>query len=184
MICAHNTNMDALLSLPLLSVFFLPALTSWSTSLNVLFFYLTWSTLLFSHSALKVEFIGTLIIRTIFFLIPSFFFLLFDAGMPSLAVNAKEHGDTGIATSREHGGGGRRGKWWRVVLWSVFNVVLGIGLQTAIDWLCTNVLGTRSRLRVQTTLPLPWAILKDVARGIILREVGSAAPLTVHCAFR
>ena len=46
--------MDALFSLPLLSVLFLPTLTSTSTSLNILFFYITWSTLLLSHSALKV----------------------------------------------------------------------------------------------------------------------------------
>ena len=47
--------MDALLSLPVLSVLFLPLGTSYGTSLNILFFYLTWSTLLLSHSALKVR---------------------------------------------------------------------------------------------------------------------------------
>lgn len=159
--------MDALFSLPLLSVLLIPSHVS--TSFNVLFFYMTWSILLLSHSALKVEFLGTLFIRVIFYLLPSYVFFLFDAAIPSLAANIKEHGNIAIATSQKQGG--RRNLWWKIPLISTFNVILGVAVQTAIEYLLTKVLHVRSALKITTTLPLPWAIGKDIVRGFLLREI-------------
>jgi len=42
---ALRTLMDAVVSLPALSFLLIPTMTSYSTSLNLLFFYITWSTL-------------------------------------------------------------------------------------------------------------------------------------------
>ena len=159
--------MDALLNLPFLSVLLIPTFTSYSTSLNLLFFYLTWSTLILSHSALKVEFLGTLFIRLIFFLLPSYLFFLLDAALPGVLVNIKQHGDLAIATSAEQ----KRGRWWKVLLLSTFNVVLGVALQTGIEFLFTHVLHIRSALKVTTKLPMPWGIAKDLVKGFVCREV-------------
>jgi hypothetical protein len=51
------------------------------------------------------------------------------------------------------------------------NVVLSVAIQTGIEWLLTSVLHVRSALKISTSLPLPWAIIKDVARGFLMREV-------------
>ncbi len=74
--------MDTLLSLPILSLLLIPSLASYSTSLNLLFFYLTWTTLVLSHSALRIELFGTLVIRIIFYILPATLFLAFDAALP------------------------------------------------------------------------------------------------------
>lgn len=168
---AFTKPMDTLLSLPLVSLLLLPGVTSWSTSFNLLFFYLTWSTLLMSHSQLKVEFIGTLIIRGVFFVLPSALFLAFDSAIPSLAKNIKQHGNNAIAVDTSNGGVGRKGKWWRVVGLSLFNLVLGVAIQTAIDWFLTDILRLRSALRVTTTLPMPWSIFKNLVGAFLMREV-------------
>uniref|UniRef100_A0A0B7KNX6 Uncharacterized protein n=1 Tax=Bionectria ochroleuca TaxID=29856 RepID=A0A0B7KNX6_BIOOC len=44
--------MDVLLSIPLVSTIFTP---SWSTSINILFFYATWSTLVLTHDAAVIH---------------------------------------------------------------------------------------------------------------------------------
>ena len=44
-----RTLMDAVVSLPALSFLLIPTMTSYSTSLNLLFFYITWSTLYVSR---------------------------------------------------------------------------------------------------------------------------------------
>ena len=160
--------MESILSLlaPTLSFLAIPVLTSYSTSLNLLFFYLTWSTLLFSHSALKVEFIGTLAVRCIFYLFPALFFLLFDALLPSIARAVKQHGEVGIATQQADG------KRWRNIMGiSVFNLGLGVALQMGVECVVTKVLMGKSVVRITTTLPFPWAIGKDLLKGYAAREV-------------
>jgi len=166
--------MDALLSLPVLGYFLAPSLTTYSTSLNVLFFYMTWSTLVLSHPPIKVEVIGTLGIRTIFWLIPSLLFLIFDTVIPSLSVGIKTQGGAalptrtgGVQISRR----GRRPGWYTVMSLSLFNICLGVAIQAGVELLFTEVLNIRSALKVTTTLPMPWGLAKDVVRGLLLREV-------------
>ena len=163
---------SALLSIPGLSFLIIPTFSSYSTSLNLLFFYLTWSTLILSYSQLKVELIGTFAVRLIFYVIPSLGFLLFDSALPSVAVGIKEHGDIALAISDEQGG--RKGRWWKVALVSIGNVLLGVVLQGSIEYLFTEILHIRSALKITTTLPLPWGIALDILRGLILREVCNA----------
>lgn len=161
--------MDAFLSIPALSFLLIPTFSSYSTSLNLLFFYLTWSTLILSNSPLKVEVIGTLAIRLLFYILPSLSFLFFDSALPSFAVNIKEHGDQALPLSNENEA--RKGRWWKIALVSMGNVLLGVGLQAGIELLFTEVFHIRSALKVTTAIPMPWGIAKDLFRGLLLREV-------------
>ena len=161
--------MDALLTstAPFLSVLLVPLLTNYTTSLNLLFFYLTWSTLILSNSPLKVEFLGTLAVRLLFYLFPSFVFLGFDSLFPSAAVATKEHGEVGLAAGDEH----KNGKWKRVALFSTVNVLSGVALQVLLEVLLTRGLRVRSALKITTTLPFPFAVGKDLLKVYAAREV-------------
>ncbi|KAI5814976.1 sterol desaturase family [Pyronema omphalodes] len=145
--------------------------TSWSTSLNLLFFYITWSTLLFSHSALKIEVIGSLVIRLLFFWGPAFVFLLFDSLVPSLAGGIKFQGREGLMT-------GKKGKGWntlrekmKMVMWATGNLLLGVAVQGGLEWVVMRGWKGRGLLRISSRLPLPGEILWDVARGVVVREL-------------
>ncbi|KAH9210560.1 hypothetical protein DL95DRAFT_448713 [Leptodontidium sp. 2 PMI_412] len=167
--------MGAILSLPVVGYLLMPSLTSYSTSINILFFYMTWSTLVLSQPPLKVEVVGTLAIRTLFFLVPSLLFLLFDSIIPSLAVGMKTQGSAALPTRtggvRVKRRGGSTPPVLQVLGLSLFNICLGVVIQSAIELLFTEVLRIRSALKVSTTLPMPWSIFKDVVRGLLLREV-------------
>jgi hypothetical protein len=172
--------MDAL-SIPLLSHFFLPS--GYSTSLNLVFFYLTWSTIVFSHSPLHVELFGTLAVRTLFFVLPSTLFFLFDSILPGVSVSLKTQGDAALpirkAGGRVKGKKARaeRDQWWMVIGWSIANLLLGVGMQIGLEWIWTRVSGMRSALKVTTFVPLPWTIAKDVFIGLCMREVHSISNL-------
>ncbi|KAI9699014.1 MAG: hypothetical protein M1836_003203 [Candelina mexicana] len=166
--------MDALASLPLLSFLLIPSMGSYSTSLNLLFFYMTWSTLILSHEPLYVEVIGTLAIRFLFFVLPSTLFLAFDSAIPSLAANLKAQGDVALPTRK------RGSRIYTVVGISALNLVLGVALQAAVETLFTQVIGIRSALKVTTTLPTPWGIAMSLLKGFVLREVGSMASFAHH----
>ncbi|KAL8951832.1 MAG: hypothetical protein Q9222_002221 [Ikaeria aurantiellina] len=161
--------MDALLSIPALSFLLIPTFSSYSTSLNLLFFYVTWSTLILSNSPLKVEILGTLGIRILFYLLPSLAFLAFDGLAPNLAVKVKEHGETAMALGEDQGG--KKGRWWKIALVSIANVLLGVAMQSMVELVFTKLLHIRSALRISTSLPMPWAIAIDLIRGLFLREI-------------
>jgi len=163
--------MDALLSVPVLGYFLGPS--TFSASLNLLFFYMTWSTLVLSQPPLKVEVVGTLAIRTIFFLLPSILFLIFDSVIPSLAVGIKRQGELALPTRADGTKSARKGgpQWYRVIGLSIFNILLGTAIQAGFELLFTNVPHWRSALQVTTTLPLPWSIGKHIIRALVLREV-------------
>lgn len=144
-------------------------MTSYSTSLNLLFFYLTWSTLVLSHPPLRVEIVATLAVRVLFYLLPSAFFLLFDALLPGAAEGMKAMGSTGLPLKNA-----KRERYLlvaRKVLWSLGNLFLGIMLQAGVELLFTHFLGIRSALKVTTSLPMPWGIFMDVLRGFLFREI-------------
>lgn len=166
--------MDVIFAIPALSFLLVPAFSSWSTSLNLLFFYLTWSTLVLSQPPLKVELLGTLSIRLLFYVLPASGFFLFDSAVPSLAAGIKEHGYVALPLSDENGG--KNGRWWKVALVSVGNVLLGVVLQGAIAYAFTDLFHFRSALKISTVLPMPWDIAKDLSRGLLLREVGHLPP--------
>ena len=112
--------------------------------------------------------------RVLFFVAPSLILLLFDTLVPTLAVQMKTQGAAALPTRT---GGLRVSKsrskppWYSVIGLSLFNVCLGVAIQAGVELFFTAVLNIRSALKVTTTLPMPWSIAKDVARGLILREV-------------
>ncbi|KAM3073252.1 hypothetical protein ACMFMG_008961 [Clarireedia jacksonii] len=133
---------------------------------------MTWSTLVLSQSPLKVEVVGTLGIRLVFYIIPSILFLLFDSVIPSLSVGIKRQGGRALPT-RTGGIRVSRSKapqWYSVVGISLFNILLGVGIQAGIEALLTKVLHVRSALKITTTLPMPWSIAKDALKCLLMRE--------------
>ncbi|KAK7741744.1 hypothetical protein SLS53_004807 [Cytospora paraplurivora] len=154
--------MDILLSLPIISVFFGGSMTSWSTSLNLLFFYMTWSTLVLSHDPLYIELFGTLAIRILFFLLPSLLFLLFDTLLPSLAQSIKHGGPSALPPRDARA-------LARTVLLALANILLETALEAAASLGLTHLLG-HVPFRSTTTLPLPWHILKQLGLLYLSRE--------------
>lgn len=161
--------LDALIGLPFLSFLLIPTMTSYSTSLNLLFFYLTWSTLVLSHPPLRVEIVATLAVRVIFYVVPSLFFLAFDALLPSAAEGLKALGPAGLPF--KDASRARTLRNLRMLGWSVLNILLGVAVQASVEVLFTKVLIIRSALRVTTTLPMPFGIVKDLAKGYLFREI-------------
>lgn len=119
--------------------------------------------------------VGTLGVRTLFFLVPSLLFLFFDSAIPSLAVGLKRQGAPALPARTGGVQGTKRGKgrpqWYSVLGLSLFNIGVSIALQAAVELLFTKVFKIRSALKITTTLPMPWSIGKDVVRGLVLREV-------------
>ncbi|KAL6856551.1 hypothetical protein J3F83DRAFT_752941 [Trichoderma novae-zelandiae] len=154
--------MDLLLSLPIFSYLLGPALTSWSASLNLLFFYMTWSTLVLSQPPLTVHAAGILAIRLVFFLLPSLATLLFDVSLPSLAEGIK-HGGRSALPPRDA----------RSLSRLVGLVVLNLGILTAVEAgidFGFILLFKEPIFKTATTLPLPWQIFKHVLILLSARE--------------
>jgi hypothetical protein len=166
--------MDMFFSIPMLSFLLIPTMSSYGTSLNILFFYITWTTLVLSHPPLRVELVGTAAVRLIFFIVPSLLFFLFDTLLPSAAAVIKVQGEDGLPAGRKQKSGIKEIK---VAAWAISNVFLGIAAQGVLEYLLTNVFQVKSALKVSTTLPLPWGIAKDLVRGLLAREVRVTLPL-------
>ena len=157
--------MGAAVSLPFLSFFALPALTSYGTSMNLLFFTMNWYILMLTHPPIQVEIIGTTIIQLLLYLLPALLFLLFDAGVPSLAAAIKTQGDIALPGRT----GGKRVA--KIAAWSISNVLLGVALLAGIEQLLTNVLYVRSALNLSKTTPLPWSMARHVVLLVVARGV-------------
>lgn len=154
----------------MLSFLLIPTVASYSTSFNLLFFYLTWTTLVWSHPPLRVEVFGILAVRLLFYLLPSLCFFLFDTLLPSAAVVLKEYGKDGLPQRKKKKAGKAEAK---VAAWSVFNLLSSIVLQGLVEYFLTKVLRRKSALRVSTQLPLPWGTVKDILWMLLAREVSS-----------
>lgn len=164
--------LDTIFSLPILSFLLIPTMSSYSTSLNILFFYLTWSTLVLSHPPLRVELVGTLAVRVIFFLVPSTVMFAFDALIPSAAAAMKAQGGAGLPIAMAKRKGEKRAVF-KTVGWSLLNLLMSVAMQGIVEFVLTRIVGVRSALRVTTTLPMPWGIMTDLMWGLAGREVGS-----------
>ncbi|KAF2020053.1 hypothetical protein BU24DRAFT_387284 [Aaosphaeria arxii CBS 175.79] len=160
-------------TLPLASFFAIPMLSSWTTSFNLLFFAFTYTTLTSTLSPLQIELYTPLIIRTIFYILPSLIFLIFDLGLPSLAVQLKSEGEYALPGNQRGG----KAKVRKVVLWSLVNILLGVGLQAGIEFLVTDVARMKSLLLIKGNwwsfnhLPLPWTMAKHAFIGFISRNL-------------
>lgn len=149
--------------LPILSFIALPFFGSTSTTINVAFFWLVWTTFVWRYEPLEVEIYGTLAIRLLFFLLPSVAFIAFDAFVPSLSTSMKAAGEEQLPTRL-----GRK-KLFNVTAVATFNILIGIALQAVIEYTMTEYAHFRSGLRVSTFVPPPWSIAKDVLRALVIR---------------
>lgn len=153
--------LEALLSLSGLGLLYSTSWGSWSTSLNLLFFYITWSTLLMTQPPLKIEVLGTLAVRLLFFWVPSLISLLFDSLLPSISKGWKIQGAKALPDSRT----------WKLAGWAMANMVIGTGVQALVELFLVNVISWKSALKVASTLPMPGGMAWDLFRGFLLREV-------------
>jgi hypothetical protein len=155
--------MDLLLSLPIASYLLAPSLTSWSTSLNLLFFYMTWTTLVLSHPPLRVHLTGLAAIRLAGSLLPSLLSLLLDAGVPSLAEGIKFGGRRSLPPRDARA-------LARMALLAVVNLLILTGVEGAASWAFLKVFG-EPEFWTTTTLPLPWQIARHILILLTAREV-------------
>lgn len=163
--------LDALVSLPIMTVLLIPWLTSWTTTLNLVFFYMTWTTLVLSHTPLRLELFGTVAVRVIFCILPSLLFFLFDILTPGAAAVVKVHGEAGLPS------GSKKAKFrretFKVAGWSLLNIFLGIAAQAAIEMLKIDVFRMRSAVKVSYILPDPYEIFWGLLKTLLSREVSS-----------
>ncbi|KAI9373060.1 hypothetical protein BJX61DRAFT_533460 [Aspergillus egyptiacus] len=157
------------LTIPFISVFVLPTLSSYSTRINVLFFYMTWTTLVLAHDALRVELFGTLAARLVFYVLPSLLFYIFDSAAPGTAVIFKERGEAGLPSGNK-----RRSPSLsdlRIAAWSIANLALSIAVQIGLEALLMKTPRLRPAVKTTIRVPMPWIIAKDVLLGFLVREV-------------
>ncbi|KAH6888409.1 hypothetical protein B0T10DRAFT_488116 [Thelonectria olida] len=155
--------MDVLLSLPIASYLLAPSTASWSTSLNLLFFYMTWTTLVLSHSPLKIRIGGSLAIRLALWLIPSLLTLLFDLGLPSLAESIKFAGRSALPERDA-------GRLTRQVGLAVLNLTLITAVEGGSS-LAFVYIFKEPDFKTSTALPLPWQMAKHILVLFTAREV-------------
>ncbi|KAL8294990.1 hypothetical protein RB597_008390 [Gaeumannomyces tritici] len=156
--------MDILLSLPIASYFLAPGVTSWSTSLNLLFFYMTWTTLVLSHSPLRIELVGTLAVRLGLYLAPALLSLAFDSLLPSLAGGVKVGGAASLPPRDP-------AVLARALGLAVANLALEAAAQAAVGLAHSALRPAAGPVFPTTsTLPLPWGIVKHVALLLAMRE--------------
>ncbi|EGO58835.1 hypothetical protein NEUTE1DRAFT_116279, partial [Neurospora tetrasperma FGSC 2508] len=155
--------MASLLNLPFVSYFLPSSMTAWSTSLNLLFFYMTWTTLVLSQSPFKLEILGTLGIRLVFWLLPSLVFLLFDTLCPGISVSLKYKGavDLQDRNVRTHA---------RLLGLGLLNLLTSTAVQALISLGVSTLFGVPV-FRTTTTLPLPWQMAKHIAILYLGREI-------------
>ncbi|KHN94119.1 Sterol desaturase family [Metarhizium album ARSEF 1941] len=156
--------LDLLLSIPILSYVFFPTTgASISTSVNIIFFYMTWTSLVFSHPALELHLSGVVVVRVIFWLIPSLVFLLFDAGFPGLAEGFKLGGRSALPTRDAR-------KLAKMLALALLNVLACLASEAAVS-VAYTLLFKRHVFRMSTTLPLPWTIFRHCLFIFASREL-------------
>ncbi|OAL54428.1 hypothetical protein IQ07DRAFT_268413 [Pyrenochaeta sp. DS3sAY3a] len=161
------------IALPLGSFLAIPMLSSWSTSLNLVFLSVAWTTIAATYSPLQLELFAPFVLRVSLYIIPSLVFLIFDVGVPSLSTEFKAQGQMGIPTRQK--GGGRMVR--RVAAWSCLNVLLTVAVQAGIEFLVTDVFRMRSLLLIKGSkwglnhLPYPWTMIKHAIIGLLSRNV-------------
>lgn len=163
-------SLDYIFSIPGVSYWLVPQ--SWSTSLNLLFFTLLWTTIVWTYRPFLVELYSTLAVRFLFYLVPCAFFLSFDAALPALARSFKAQGARALPVNaaRQRGQSAKKRITFIVGI-AVANVLLSSLAQAAVEALLTEVLHTRSALRMSAILPAPWSMVKDVVRAMFIRGV-------------
>ncbi|KAF4337135.1 hypothetical protein FBEOM_8985 [Fusarium beomiforme] len=155
--------MDVLLSLPIISYLLSPASASWSTSLNIFFFYVQWTTFVLTHTPFRVRLIGSLAMRIVLFLIPSLITLLLDTAVPSIAESLKFGGRASLPPRNA-----------RLLARQLGLVLVNLLLVTLLEGgshvLFRFVFGEND-FHPTAVLPLPWQLAKHLVLMNAGREV-------------
>ncbi|PYH44396.1 sterol desaturase family protein, partial [Aspergillus saccharolyticus JOP 1030-1] len=167
--------MQPIFALPIYYLLIEPVWAFCGTSFNVVFFYMTWATLVLSHSALRVELVGTATVRVLCYALPSLLFFLFDILTPSAAVLLKAQGEYGLPAGNKRGR--IRKKDLKVAGWALFNLTLGIVVQAAVEHALASQFRKVRLVKVTLKLPLPWTLVLDLFWGLLFREILS---YTIH----
>lgn len=123
---------------------------------------------------MHIELFGTLATRTVFYIVPCLLFLALDLAIPSAAVHIKANGRQAMP-HRAIKGGQVPIRMLKYIGVCVGNVLLGVLVQTSIEYIIIHVLRTRSALRIATALPMPLTLAKDLSRAFLIR-----GPLTYY----
>ncbi|KAG5982815.1 hypothetical protein E4U55_001309 [Claviceps digitariae] len=155
---------DVLISLPILSYIFFPTRgASVSTSVNLISIYMTWSSLIFTHHPLEIHLSGLLVLRVIFWFIPSLVFLLFDIGVPSLAKGFKHGGRSSLPPRSVRTLG-------KLLALAVMNLFLWMAVEAVLGMAYT-LMFKKHIFKMSTTLPLPWTVTKHCTFILVSREL-------------
>lgn len=130
---------------------------------------MTWTTLVLSHTALRIELFGTLLVRLIFYLFPSIIFFILDIAAPGTSASFKERGESGLPTVSKRTKPSL--KELKVAGWSLANLLLGIVVQMTIDAFLIKTPKLRPAVQMAINVPMPWTITKQLFWGFLLREV-------------
>jgi len=153
-------------------------------SINLFFFWMTWTTLIFSHPPLRVEIIATFMTRFVFFLIPSLIFTLFDGILPSLvgkdASQASSKSSSNTKTLNIPVGRGKRkqvrvtnfdGSTFYAIGMTLGNIFLGLVIQAGLEYVTVDIFRGRRMLQVTSALPLPWEVGTGILKAMAMREI-------------
>ncbi|KAL4905986.1 hypothetical protein BDW74DRAFT_177677 [Aspergillus multicolor] len=144
----------------------LPLVSYYSTRLNVLIFNIAWATLYTAHTALWLEIWGTLLVRLVFYFLPSIIFFIFDVAAPGVAVWCKEYGEAGLPT-------GSKRSWPKkkeaiIVGCAVGNFALGLVVQYFLERFLTRT--WRPAVTATLVVPSLWTLTRQLFFGFVLRE--------------
>ncbi len=149
---------NTIFSLSVLTMFLLPFMFSLTTNFNFVFFWLTWSTFVLSFSPTRVEILGTIMVRVLFFALPSIIMFLFDEFLPAAAAVCKARGVEGLPGGRKTRN--LRMREFKVAGWSLLNLALSIIAQGLMELVFHHAFGWKTMIRVSTILPFPGTIVK------------------------
>lgn len=149
-------------------------------SLNLFFFWMTWTTLILSHPPLRVQIFTVLFTRILFFFIPALIFTCFDWVLPKLAGKHEFVQSKGAKTFKVPIGRGKT-KELRfsninkdtvfAIMMTLLNFLLGVAVQAGIEYIATDIFKKDRPLKVTSTLPMPWSMGKSIFYAMLLREV-------------
>ena len=132
-----------------------------ASSLNLLFFYLTWATLVMSQTPLRIELLGSCAMRVIFYWIPTLLFTAFDGLMPGLSSDLKLRRGPRPTGTEQLG----------IAINALINQLISAFIQGLVLFVRSHILMRKTPIfNIGTTLPLPWNMIIDILFILASRE--------------
>jgi hypothetical protein len=133
-----------------------------ASSLNLMFFWMTWTTLIMTQPPLRVELLGSFAVRVLFYWIPTLLFTLFEVAMPGLSSDLKIRGGPAVVEKDK----------FRIALNGLMNQLIATGIQGVVQFIYARLLMHKKPVfNIGTTLPFPWQIAKEIILILAVREL-------------